>query len=100
MRMCIHQVVIKPSGEAPLICLRLAQIQPSAGLPAGVLGTVTGRSVERLDAGQVAVNLPTGWDVHHPFGGFRDSGSPFKEQRTSGLRLCARIKTAAVRHRW
>jgi acyl-CoA reductase-like NAD-dependent aldehyde dehydrogenase len=100
MRMCIHQVVIKPSGEAPLVCLRLAQILPSAGLPTGVLGTVTGRSVERLDAGQVEVNRPTGWDVHHPFGSFRESGSPFKEQRTSGLRLCARIKTAAVRHGW
>jgi acyl-CoA reductase-like NAD-dependent aldehyde dehydrogenase len=100
MRMCIHQVVIMPSGEAPLICLRLVQILPSAGLPAGVLSTVTGRSVERLDAGQVEVNLPTGWDVHHPFGGFRDSGSPFKVQRGSGLRLCARIKTAAVRHGW
>ena len=33
----------------------------------------------------VSVNLPaSGWDVHHPFGGFRDSGSPFKEQGAPG----------------
>ena len=32
--------------------------------------------IELAEAGQVAVNLPTaGWDVHHPFGGFRESGS-------------------------
>src|SRR5690606_7425688 len=29
------------------------------------------RFLDRADTGQVAVNLPTsGWDVHHPFGGF------------------------------
>jgi aldehyde dehydrogenase (NAD+) len=39
-------------------------------------------------------------DVHHPFGGFRDSGSPFKEQGTSGLRFYTRLKTAAVRYTW
>lgn len=50
------------------------------------------------DAGQVAVNLPTsGWDVHHPFGGFGDSGSPFKEQGLEGLRFYTRVKTIAVR---
>jgi acyl-CoA reductase-like NAD-dependent aldehyde dehydrogenase len=52
-------------------------------------------------AGQVAVNLPTsGWDVHHPFGGFRDSGSAFKEQGAPGLRFYTRLKTAAVRFTW
>lgn len=57
--------------------------------------------IELAEAGQVAVNLPTaGWDVHHPFGGFRDSGSPFKEQGSPGLRFYARIKTAAVRFAW
>jgi alpha-ketoglutaric semialdehyde dehydrogenase len=57
--------------------------------------------VERAEAGQVAVNLPTsGWDVHHPFGGFRDSGSPFKEQGAPGLRFYTRLKTAAVRFAW
>lgn len=57
--------------------------------------------VERAEAGQVAVNLPTsGWDVHHPFGGFRDSGSPFKEQGTPGIRFYTRVKTAAVRFAW
>jgi alpha-ketoglutaric semialdehyde dehydrogenase len=57
--------------------------------------------IDRAEAGQVSVNLPTsGWDVHHPFGGFRDSGSPFKEQGSPGLRFYTRIKTAAVRFAW
>ncbi len=56
---------------------------------------------DRAEAGQVSVNLPTsGWDVHHPFGGFRDSGSPFKEQGSPGLRFYTRIKTTAVRFAW
>ena len=53
---------------------------------------------EYADAGQVSVNLPTsGWDVHHPFGGFNDSGSPFKEQGLEALRFYTRVKTVAVR---
>ena len=57
--------------------------------------------IDRAEAGQVAVNLPTsGWDVHHPFGGFRDSGSAFKEQGAPGLRFYTRLKTAAVRFAW
>ncbi len=57
--------------------------------------------IDRAEAGQVAVNLPTsGWDVHHPFGGFRESGSAFKEQGAPGLRFYTRIKTAAVRYAW
>jgi len=57
--------------------------------------------IDRAEAGQVAVNLPTaGWDVHHPFGGFRESGSAFKEQGSPGLRFYTRIKTAAVRFVW
>jgi aldehyde dehydrogenase (NAD+) len=57
--------------------------------------------LDRAEAGQVSVNLPTsGWDVHHPFGGFRDSGSPFKEQGAPGLRFYTRLKTAAVRFAW
>jgi acyl-CoA reductase-like NAD-dependent aldehyde dehydrogenase len=57
--------------------------------------------IDRAEAGQVSVNLPTsGWDVHHPFGGFRDSGSAFKEQGTPGLRFYTRLKTAAVRFAW
>ena len=51
------------------------------------------------DAG--AVNLPTaGWDVHHPFGGFHESGSAFKEQGGPGLRFYIRFKTSAVRFAW
>jgi acyl-CoA reductase-like NAD-dependent aldehyde dehydrogenase len=56
------------------------------------------RFMDEVETGQVAVNLPTsGWDVHHPFGGFRDSGSPFKEQGVEALRFYTRVKTCAVR---
>lgn len=74
------------------------------GLSAAVFTTSLRQAYEFIDlaeAGQVSVNLPTsGWDVHHPFGGFRDSGSPFKEQGAPGLRFYTRIKTAAVRFAW
>ncbi|HEY0934909.1 MAG TPA: aldehyde dehydrogenase family protein, partial [Trebonia sp.] len=57
--------------------------------------TAASTFIERAEAGQVAVNLPTaGWDVHHPFGGFRESGSAFKEQGSPGIRFYTRIKTA------
>jgi aldehyde dehydrogenase (NAD+) len=59
------------------------------------------RFVDAAETGQVAVNLPTsGWDVHHPFGGFKNSGSPFKEQGLEGLRFFTRVKTAAIRFDW
>ena len=59
------------------------------------------RFVDAVDTGQVAVNLPTsGWDIHQPFGGFKDSGSPFKEQGLEGLRFYTRVKTAAIRFDW
>jgi aldehyde dehydrogenase (NAD+) len=74
------------------------------GLSAAVFTRDIGLAHEFIDlaeAGQVSVNLPTsGWDVHHPFGGFRESGSPFKEQGGPGLRFYTRIKTAAVRFSW
>ena len=74
------------------------------GLSAAVFTTsltAANTFIERAEAGQVAVNLPTaGWDVHHPFGGFRESGSAFKEQGAPGLRFYTRIKTAAVRFTW
>lgn len=51
-----------------------------------------------VDVGCVAVNLPTaGWDVHMPFGGFKDSGSAFKEQGTEAFTFYTRVKTIAVR---
>jgi hypothetical protein len=60
---------------------------------------VVARVTELAKAGQVAVNLPiSGWDVQHPFGGFADSGSPFKEQGLEGLRFYTRIKTVAIGH--
>jgi aldehyde dehydrogenase (NAD+) len=56
------------------------------------------RFIDEVDTGQVAVNQPTsGWDVHHPFGGFKDSGSPFKEQGLEALQFYSRVKTAAIR---
>ena len=74
------------------------------GLSAAVFTTSLGRAYEFIDragAGQVPVNLPTpGWDVHQTFGGFRNSGSPFKEQGATGLRFYTRLKTAAVRFAW
>jgi acyl-CoA reductase-like NAD-dependent aldehyde dehydrogenase len=60
--------------------------------------TIAERAIREIEAGQVAVNLPTsGWDVHEPFGGFRESGSAFKEQGLPGLQFYTRVKTAAVR---
>ncbi|MCU1482990.1 MAG: putative NAD+-dependent aldehyde dehydrogenase [Subtercola sp.] len=56
------------------------------------------RFIEGVDTGQVSVNQPTsGWDVHQPFGGFKDSGSAFKEQGLEALRFYSRVKTAAIR---
>jgi alpha-ketoglutaric semialdehyde dehydrogenase len=63
--------------------------------------TCANKFIELAEAGQVAVNLTTaGWDVHHPFGGFRESGSAFKEQGSPGIRFYTRIKTAATRFVW
>jgi alpha-ketoglutaric semialdehyde dehydrogenase len=74
------------------------------GLSAAVFTTSLGRACEFIDragAGQVSVNLPTsGWDVHQTFAGFRDSGSPFKEQGAPGLRFYTWLKTAAARFAW
>jgi acyl-CoA reductase-like NAD-dependent aldehyde dehydrogenase len=74
--------------------------------PYGLSAAVFTRSLEQanrfadlVDTGQVAVNLPTsGWDVHVPFGGFRESGSAFKEQGIEGMRFYTRTKTVAVRY--
>jgi acyl-CoA reductase-like NAD-dependent aldehyde dehydrogenase len=54
---------------------------------------------DAAEAGQVSVNLPTsGWDVHHPFGGFADSGSAFKEQGFEALSFYTRTKTVAMHY--
>ena len=44
--------------------------------------------------------VAAGWDVHHPFGGFRDSGSPFQEQGAPRRRFHTGLETAAVRFAW
>lgn len=55
------------------------------------------RFITEANTGQVSVNQPTtGWDIHHPFGGFKDSGSAFKEQGTDALQFYTRTKTVAV----
>jgi acyl-CoA reductase-like NAD-dependent aldehyde dehydrogenase len=51
------------------------------------------RFIRCAQAGQVSVNLPTsGWDVHQPFGGWKQSGSPFREHGKHGLRFYTRVK--------
>jgi acyl-CoA reductase-like NAD-dependent aldehyde dehydrogenase len=83
----------------------IAAVNDSAyGLSSAVytsdLGAAT-RFIDQAETGQVSVNLPTsGWDVHQPFGGFRNSGSAFKEQGTEALSFYTRTKTAAVRFQW
>jgi acyl-CoA reductase-like NAD-dependent aldehyde dehydrogenase len=52
---------------------------------------------QNAEAGNIAVNLPTaGWSVHLPFGGFKDSGSAFKEQGREGLQFYTRVRTVAM----
>lgn len=71
------------------------------GLAAAVFTNDLGaaeRFIAQAEAGQVSVNQPTsGWDVHHPFGGFGLSGSAFKEQGLDALQFYTRTKTVAVR---
>ncbi|GAA3918206.1 aldehyde dehydrogenase family protein [Microbacterium invictum] len=56
------------------------------------------RFIDDVDTGQVSVNQPTsGWDIHQPFGGFKESGSAFKEQGLDALHFYTRVKTVAVR---
>ncbi len=81
----------------------VAEVNDSVyGLAAAVFTRDLGaahRFIDAVEAGQVAVNTTTsGWDVHHPFGGFRDSGSPFKEQGAEALRFYTRVKTFAIHH--
>ncbi|MFB8775698.1 aldehyde dehydrogenase family protein [Streptomyces broussonetiae] len=55
------------------------------------------RFADEAECGQVAVNTTTtGWDVHLPFGGFRDSGTAYKEQGEEVLRFSTRVKTVAI----
>jgi aldehyde dehydrogenase (NAD+) len=52
----------------------------------------------RVETGQVAINLPTsGWDVQFPFGGYKDSGSLFKEQGVVGVDFYSKVKTVSMR---
>jgi aldehyde dehydrogenase (NAD+) len=70
------------------------------GLAASVFTRDLGAAMafaDEVDAGQVAINRPTsGWDVHMPFGGFKDSGSGMKEQGVEGMHFYTRIKTVVL----
>ena len=58
------------------------------------------RFADEVDAGCIAVNLPTvGWDVHVPFGGFGHSGSSVKEQGEQAVDFYTRLKSIAVKVR-
>ena len=73
----------------------------SYGLAAAIFTRSLANAFEfarRANAGQVSINHPTtGWDVHHPFGGFGDSGSGYKEQGRQALEFYTRCKTVALR---
>lgn len=90
--------IVEVDGEdAAIEAVNDSQYGLSAAVFTRDLGAAE-RFIARADAGQVSVNQPTaGWDVHHPFGGFRDSGSPFKEQGLDALQFYTRTKTVAVR---
>lgn len=80
----------------------IEQVNASAyGLSAAIFTESLASSTKftnQVHAGQVSVNLPTsGWDIHHPFGGFKNSGSGYKEQGTEVLNFYTRVKTVAVR---
>jgi alpha-ketoglutaric semialdehyde dehydrogenase len=79
-----------------------AMLDTRYGLSAAVFTNrldAANRFIDRMDTGQVAVNLSTaGWDVHLPFGGFRESGSAFKEQGEQALQFYTRVKMVAMRH--
>ena len=54
-----------------------------------------------VETGLIAINLPTAaWDVHVPFGGYKDSGSSFKEQGSEGLRFYSRMKSVVMHVGW
>jgi aldehyde dehydrogenase (NAD+) len=55
------------------------------------------RFARDAEVGQVAINLPTaGWDVHVPFGGFKESGSAIKEQGREGLQFYSKTKSVVM----
>jgi alpha-ketoglutaric semialdehyde dehydrogenase len=82
-------------------------IQAVNDSPYGLSASIFTRDIEaahrfasEVEVGCVAVNLPTaGWDVHVPFGGFKDSGSVFKEQGVHALQFYTRLKSIATRAR-
>jgi aldehyde dehydrogenase (NAD+) len=88
---------VNPLDRAAVLARAAALIR--ARIEDGAVILVRENGKTRQEA-RVEVTKTAGWDVHHPFGGFRESGSAFKEQGTPGLRFYTRIKTAAVRYAW
>ncbi|XVU29880.1 aldehyde dehydrogenase family protein [Actinoplanes sp. CA-054009] len=79
----------------------IAEVNDSRyGLAAAIFTTslsAAHRFLDEVECGQIAVNTTTsGWDVHQPFGGFRSSGSAFKEQGSEALHFYTRVKTVAI----
>lgn len=74
--------------------------QSRYGLSAAVFTTDLRRAfafTRDIEAGQISINVPTaGWDVHVPFGGFKESGSAFREQGVEGLGFYSRTKSIAM----
>ena len=105
----VRQTIWREEVLGPVLAMREAQGFDEAvaatndsryGLSAAVLTrdlAAANRFADLADVGQVAVSLPTsGWDVHMPFGGFRESGSAFEEQGLDALRFTTRTKTVAI----
>jgi len=85
------------SLEQAIAAVNASRYGLSASIFTRDLGAVHQFTAE-VDVGCVGVNLPTaGWDVHLPFGGFKQSGSPYKEQGLNALEFYTRVKTIATR---
>jgi acyl-CoA reductase-like NAD-dependent aldehyde dehydrogenase len=74
--------------------------QSRYGLSAAIFTTdlrAAHRFARDVEAGLISINLPTGgWDAHVPFGGFKDSGSAFREQGSEGLLFYSKTKSVVL----
>lgn len=74
--------------------------QSRYGLSAAIFTTdlrAAHRFARQVETGLISVNLPTGgWDVHVPFGGYKQSGSAFREQGSEGLWFYSKTKSVVL----
>jgi acyl-CoA reductase-like NAD-dependent aldehyde dehydrogenase len=104
-----HQEIWTEEVFGPVIAVSTAEGLDAAvaavnasryGLAASIFTTSLPSAMSFIDGaatGHVSVNLPTsGWDVHMPFGGWKDSGSGAKEQGLEGVAWYTRTKTVAL----